>query len=54
MWMYREERRSTEVHQAWTFTRDELAEWLAETGFSVQSGGWKLPLRHLAIQAIKL
>jgi SAM-dependent methyltransferase len=58
MWMYRTDgehyRRTQEVHRAWTFTREEVAVWLAEAGFSVALGGWKLPPRRLAFQACKL
>ena len=58
MWMYRSEgeryRRTSEVHQAWTVTRDELETWLAEAGFTVTFGGWELPPRRLAVQARKV
>jgi SAM-dependent methyltransferase len=57
MWMYRAEgdlyRRTSEVHQAWTFTRNELTAWLTEAGFAVTFGGWELPPRRLAVQATK-
>lgn len=58
MWMYRAEgeryRRTSEVHHAWSVTRDELQRWLAEAGFTVAFGGWKLPPRRLAVQARKV
>ncbi len=57
VWMYRAEgelyRRASEVHHAWTFTRDELYAWLDEAGFSVTFGGWELPPRCIAVQATK-
>ncbi len=57
MWMYRAEgelyRRTSEVHHAWTFTRDELTAWLTEAGFAVTLGGWELPPRRIAVQARK-
>jgi SAM-dependent methyltransferase len=57
MWTYRADgelyRRSSEVHEAWTFTRDELAAWLDESGFDVELGGWELPPRRVAVQARK-
>jgi SAM-dependent methyltransferase len=57
MWIYRADghqyRRSKEIHRAWTFTREEIANWLRAAGFDHVrfDGGWPLPTRRLAVVA---